>query len=175
MVACWQLLAAFASSDAVAAAPLFGELRDAVAASFAAAGGTLPAGWQSIWALPPGGDDSARLLAPVAVRVSGRKRSAPASYATRDENDELPEDAARTGPVLDWSWLPLPISPSASAPEWISFTLPCLRRSSRCPARCRWSPFSDCVLGAREEAKPTSHGCLPARAPGCPGSTPCTA
>ena len=71
VVACWDLLATFASSDSVAAAPLFDELRDAVAANFAAAGGTLPAGWQSIWALPPGGDDSARLLlAPAAVRVS---------------------------------------------------------------------------------------------------------
>jgi hypothetical protein len=26
--------------------------------------------------------------------------------------------------AMDWSWLPLPTSPSASAPEWISFTLP---------------------------------------------------
>ena len=58
VVECWELLAAFASSDAVTAAPVFDELRDAVAANFAAAGGTLPAGWQSPWALPPGGDDS---------------------------------------------------------------------------------------------------------------------
>ena len=103
VVACWDLLAAFASSDATTAAPAFDELRDAVAANFAAAGGTLPAGWQSPWALPSGGDDSARLLTPAEPRVSGRKRSAPASYAARDENGELPEDAAHTGPVLDWS------------------------------------------------------------------------
>ena len=63
-------------------------------------------------------------LAPVTVRVSGRKRNAPASYELRDENDELMEDAARTGPIIDWSWLPLPTSPPASAQEWISFTMP---------------------------------------------------
>ena len=45
-------------------------------------------------------------LAPVTVRVSGRKRNAPASYELRDENDELMEDAVRTGPIIDWSWLP---------------------------------------------------------------------
>ena len=56
------------------------------------------------------------------------KRSAPASYAVRDENGELPEDAVRTGPVLDWSWLPIPASPQASAQEWISFDLPAQRQ-----------------------------------------------
>ena len=40
VVACWDLLAAFASSVATTAALAFDELRDAVAANFAAAGGT---------------------------------------------------------------------------------------------------------------------------------------
>ena len=39
VVECWELLAAFASSDAVTAAPVFDELRDTVAANFVAAGG----------------------------------------------------------------------------------------------------------------------------------------
>ena len=63
-----------------------------------------------------------------AARVSGRKRIALTSYAARDENDELPEDAEHTGPVLDWSWLPVPASPQASAQEWISFELPTHRQ-----------------------------------------------
>ena len=63
-------------------------------------------------------------LAPVTIRASGRKRSAPASYELRDENDELMEDASRTGPIIEWSWLQLPASPHASAQEWISFTMP---------------------------------------------------
>ena len=128
VVGCWDLLAAFESSSAAEAAPPFDDMRDALAARYVKGGGTLPAGWQSQWALPPGGDVSAKLLTPAAPRVSGRKRSAPTSYATRDENDELPEDAAHTGPVLDWSWLPVPASPQASAQEWISFELPTHRQ-----------------------------------------------
>ena len=58
----WDLLATFGSSIAANDVPPFDDLRDAVASKYVAYGGTLPAGWQSQWALPPGGDVSASLL-----------------------------------------------------------------------------------------------------------------
>ena len=131
VVSGWDLLTTFEGSSAAGDAPPFDELRDAVAAEYVAYGGTLPAGWQSQWAMPPGGDVSAGLLTASAPRRSGRKRNAPPSYAARDENDELPGDAKHTGPVLDWSWLPVPVSPRASAREWISFDLPKRRQPLR--------------------------------------------
>ena len=169
--ACWELLAVFTGSNAIAAVPWFGERRDAGAADVVDAGGTLQTGWQSSWALPPGGNDSSRQPGPVAIRASGRKRSTPVSYELRDENDKLPEDAGRTGPVLDWAWLPLPISPPASAPEWIAFTLPAQKQPlpSALPRRLR---FSGRARGAREQAEPTRPSCLPVRATDCPGNTP---
>ena len=91
------------------------------------------AGTHRAWALPPGGDDSARLQSKESTSSTrggraSRKRGMPCLYAERDENGELPDEKEDTGPSIDRSFLHVPTSVNAASPEWIAFDSPAARQ-----------------------------------------------